>query len=399
MGIEEIRTDLCFRLRVRQAEIQQAVITRVYAVSDPKETADPEYLGGLKAAVSAALDYGVAALERSEDRALPTPTALLSQARLAARNRVSLDTVLRRYLAGHTLLGDFIFEEAEGAGVSATELKRLLRAQAALLDRLLATIAEEYERESGRPSSNEERRAEQIERLLAGEQIEPVGLAYDFKAWHLGVVALGAAATDAIGALAASVDCRLLEVRREGRALWAWFGSRRRLDPCALAGRADRDLPAGVSLAFGEPGKGVEGWRLTHRQAEAALPIVLSGGDVSVRYADVALLASMLNDDLLVTSLRELFLAPLARERDGGVVARDTLRAYFAAERNVSSAAAALGVSRQAVGRRLRAIEERIERPLNSCAAELEAALRLEETDPVPSLAPCGSSGVVTSPI
>jgi len=331
--------------------------------------------------VPAALDYGIAALEPNADGAPRIPTALLSQARLAARNRVSLDTVLRRYLAGYILLGDFILDEAERAGISGGDLQLLLRTQATLLDHLLADIAEEYERESERPSSTEERRAEQIERLLAGEQLDATGLSYDFGGWHLGIVASGAVAPEAVARLAGTVDCRLLTVRRDGRALWAWLGSRRRIEPDQLGDRAALELPAEVGLAIGEPGKGMAGWRLTHRQAKAALPIAFSGREGLVRYSDVALVASMMSDDLLVTSLRDLFLAPLAEERDGGAVARETLRAYFAAERNVSSAAAILGVSRQAVGRRLRAVEDRIGRSLSSCAAEVEAALKLEEDD------------------
>jgi hypothetical protein len=35
--------------------------------------------------------------------------------RLAARKGVRLDTVLRRYLAGYTLFGDFLIEETEAA--------------------------------------------------------------------------------------------------------------------------------------------------------------------------------------------------------------------------------------------------------------------------------------------
>ncbi len=58
---------------------------------------------------------------------------------------------------------------------------------------------------------------------------------------------------------------------------------------------------------------------------------------------------------------------------------RQTLRAYFAAERNASSTAAALGVSRQTVINRLRVVEERLGRSLGSCAVEVEAALRLED--------------------
>jgi DNA-binding PucR family transcriptional regulator len=97
-----------------------------------------------------------------------------------------------------------------------------------------------------------------------------------------------------------------------------------------------------------------------------------------VRYREVALLAAALRDDVLSSSLNEIYLAPLAQERDGGATLRQTLRAYFAAERNVSSAAARLEVSRKTVRSRLRAIEQRVGRSLDACAAEMEIALRLQ---------------------
>jgi DNA-binding PucR family transcriptional regulator len=85
----------------------------------------------------------------------------------------------------------------------------------------------------------------------------------------------------------------------------------------------------------------------------------------------------MLSDDLLATSLRELFLAPLEQERDGGRVLLETLRIYFSADRKVSSAAAALGVTRRTVANRLRTVETRLGCSLRSVAAEMEAALQL----------------------
>jgi DNA-binding PucR family transcriptional regulator len=91
------------------------------------------------------------------------------------------------------------------------------------------------------------------------------------------------------------------------------------------------------------------------------------------------LLAAVGRDELLAGSLRQLYLAPLEQTRDGGRVARRTLRAYFRAERNVSSTAAALGVDRRTVTNRLRAIEELLGRPLGSAATDLEIALRLED--------------------
>jgi DNA-binding PucR family transcriptional regulator len=100
-----------------------------------------------------------------------------------------------------------------------------------------------------------------------------------------------------------------------------------------------------------------------------------------VRYADVALLASLLGDDVAATSLQAIYLAPLQVERDGGAVARQTLRAYFAANRNVSATAARLGVKRHTVTNRLRSVESAVGRPLEACASELEAALEIEELE------------------
>ncbi|HEY5942031.1 MAG TPA: helix-turn-helix domain-containing protein [Solirubrobacterales bacterium] len=363
----------------------------MFAVSEPGAESNPEYAHGLRASVSAALEHGLSALGRSEQRAPAIPAVLLAQARLAARNGISLDTVLRRYLAGYTLLSDFLLQEAEKSdSLKGTDLQRLLRAQAALFDRLLAAVSEEYAREEqSQLGSTDQHRADRIRRLLDGDLIDTSDFAYGFDAHHLGVIATGPEAETAIRDLAGTFESRLLLVRREEGSAWGWFGSRDRLDPAALEACA---RPAQVTIASGEPAHGLSGWRLTHRQARAALPLALRGPNRFVRYSDVALLASMLRDDLLVTSLREIYLEPLEQERDGGEIARETLRAYFSADRNVSSAAAMLGVSRQAVGRRLRSIEERLGRPLNGCAGEMEAALRLEGSIDVLDLA--GSSEV-----
>jgi DNA-binding PucR family transcriptional regulator len=134
-----------------------------------------------------------------------------------------------------------------------------------------------------------------------------------------------------------------------------------------------------TALAVGEPAAGVDGWRYSHRQAAAALPVARAGPRRHLRYANVALLTSALRDELLTATLRRRYIEPLADERGGGEVLLATLRAYFAAERNVSSAAAALGVSRPTVRSRLATIEQRIGDPPEACGAELEIALRLEQ--------------------
>ncbi len=372
---------LADRLRERRAEIEQAILDRAYGVSDPGDAADPEYVHGLRAAIGAAIDYGLAGLEIPGGKAPQTPPILLVQARMAARNEVSLDTVLRRYFAGYALFGDFVLEEAQVEGnLRDASLKRLLRAQATLFDRLLAAVSEEHGREGDeRLDTAEERRAELVARLLAAEQLDAAELAYDLDASHLGLVAKGPGAPEAVRELATTLDRRQLILRRPEGTIWAWLGGRRPLEPATLERLAPSILPPALLLATGEPGHGPAGWRLTHRQARAALSIAVHRPEPFTRYADIALPASMLQDDLLVESLRWLYLAPLSRQPDGGVALRHTLRAYFTAGRNVSSAAAALGVSRQTTAKRLRSAEELVGRSLAICASEMEAALRLEE--------------------
>ena len=90
-------------------------------------------------------------------------------------------------------------------------------------------------------------------------------------------------------------------------------------------------------------------------------------------------MASILRDDLGTTSLRQLYLEPLEGMRDGGKVARETLRAYFTTERNISSTAVLLGVDRRTVTNRIRAVEDLFGRPIRDFATDLEIALRVAD--------------------
>lgn len=379
------RNELSARLRSRHEEIEEAMFNRVRSIADPALVADPFYIQGLKSAVAAALDFALSKLERGSDAPdLPVPVALLSQARLAARNDIGLDTVLRRYLAGHTLLEDFLIEEAENVGVSldSTALKSLLRIQASALDSLISAVTEEYNRDATPVSGGEGRRAERIQRLLAGELVDVAELSYPFQGWHLGLLVSGEDLGNAVERIARELDARPLILGRPEGLLWVWFGARSRHESKELSRLAALRLPSSSRVAIGEPGEGLAGWRLTHRQARAAYPIARRDLDRPIlRYVDVSLLALVLQDDLAMTSLRQLYLSVLEGGRDRGAVLRETLRAYFAADHQVSSTAAALGVTRQTVTNRLNDVAARVGRPLASCAVELEVTLRLYDLD------------------
>jgi sugar diacid utilization regulator len=252
---------------------------------------------------------------------------------------------------------------------------------ATLGDRLLAAVSEEHARETqSRPGSRAERQREVVKRLLAGELVDHSELEYDLDGQHLALLVKGEGVEELMRKVANTLDRRLLAVSREEEPKWAcWLGGRREL-PVEEALRAlSEAIPEDVFVAVGEPARKLAGWRFSHFQAKAALPIAERRGQPVLRYADVAVLAAIDRDDLAVNSLRQLYLAPLERARDGGKVARKTLRAYFEAERNVSSTAAALGVDRRTVRNRIHTIEELLGYPLQGSLADLEIALRLDE--------------------
>jgi hypothetical protein len=373
-GPEEVRV----RLDARREELQQTILIRVRSLADPGPTMDPAYLDGLRDAVTAAIDFGLEAVQRAEVPALGLPPPVLSQARLAARVGVSLDTILRRYFSGQAVLGDFIIEEAEHVGMSARDLRSVLRAVTTRFESLVAAVTEEHRRESSAVMrSVGERRADRVERLLAAELTDAADLGYDFHAHHLALVGGSADLEAPLRVLAARLDRRLLVVRRETHLTWAWLGGSRPINLDAVSKHLAEAFAGSGPLAWGEPGESLCGWRLSHQQALAAMRIARLDGSL-VRYRDSVVIASLLADDLARSSLQELFLTPLERSRDRGELAKKTLRAYFAAERNASSAAMALGVSRQTVTKRLRVIEELLGRPVGLRNMELEAVLRLD---------------------
>jgi hypothetical protein len=393
----EIRAAVMFmRLRGRQPEMETAVFQRVRSLSPSTLDNDTEYTVGLREAVAAVLDWGLAWLERGEEPSGQIPSTALGQARLAARRGTSLDTIVLRLIAGHRLLACFVRDEADDSGVSSHSRARrtLLNTQDALLERLMVTIVEEYKRELVRAGeSSEQRRKESIQRLLAGEPLDTADLSYDFDGWHLGIIGVSARAREAVQEVARGVRRPLLTVCCGERAVWAWLGGTRPLAADEVARQLLSDQYSDVSLAVGEPAEGLAGWRRTHEEAQAALRVATRRPQRVTRCADVPLEAALLRDEATAGSLVASYLMPLDGLRMGRQVARETLHAYFACERNAASTAHRLGLqSRHTVTNRLRKIEQALGRSLHRSLPELEIALRLDaysegpEMDPSPAV-------------
>jgi hypothetical protein len=380
-------TDLTARLRGRLPEIEEACLREAYAIADPSAVVGSSYREGLQAAISAALQYALASIDAPPDAPeAPVPSPVLAQARAAAHAHVGLDTVIRRCFAGDALLRDCLTEEADEIGLDRAIVVRLHDSQKRAFDRLLEAVGLEYRRTTELPVAPAARQAKRIGQLLAGEMVRLAEIPYDFDAHHIGLIIGGPAKAEAIRSLAQALGRQILVVPAGTNELWAWLGGRKPLDAQRVRRVANaRTWPTDVSVGIGESTYGLSGWRRTHQQARAASEIAKRSSRSVRRYADIAVLAALAHDDLLVSSLNELYLAPLDNQRDRGEILRETLRAYFAAQRNVSSAAEALDVKRHTVTNRLRAVEEILGQTLTDCATTLDLALCLEELSNTPT--------------
>jgi len=350
---------------------------RVSAISEATDNSYPPQLVSLRSAVRAALDYGIAVIEGATDP--PVPVELLVRARLSARSGVPLETVLRCYFAGYVVLEQVMWEEIVGDRPPARAyLQRLARVKAVSFERLVAAVSQEYRQElTARPGpSVDRRRIRQIRGLLAGELVEPFEAPYDLDQSHIGLIAEGPGALAALKRLAQEMNRSLLTAIDEGT-IWAWLGARGDCnDPPRFEPNAANRWPEGLALAVGEPGNGLTAWRRSHLQAKAVLPLARTSTRGPVRYREVALAATALQNDLLTASLQEMFVLPLEERGDGSALL-ETLDAYLATDANVSSAAASLSLSRQTVSSRLRAIEAILGHSIGKHRAAIEVALEL----------------------
>jgi hypothetical protein len=372
------RTALAASLRARCPALYQTVVTHARQSVDPLVEEDLEYEEAERASVAAVVDYELVALERG-DECEPTPAATLSQARRAARQGVPIDIVLGRHHAAHAKLADIIRDELEHNASDVESAIRLVLGLQAVHARLTTEIVAEYEVEAVRASTPEQQRAERIQRLLCGASFDTSGLDYDFdRCWHVCIIAVGDDAAQAATATAATLNRQLLPIRRGREIVWAWLGAPRVPDMSDVQRVLLEAETPGIIIAFGEPGSGIDGWRLTHRQAQAALRVALAERKALTRYSDVALIAPWLVDYSLARSFIDIYLSPLNDLAEDGAIARETLREYFKAGHQVVAAAAALRVDRSTLRKRLAAIESRLGYALCTRQAELEVALRLE---------------------
>lgn len=250
-------------------------------------------------------------------------------------------------------------------------------------------------------------RFELVRSLLAGADPDARELAlalggYPLPATHTAVVvrATGVEATALLEptahAFATAVGGRALHVEPGGSELWLWLSGRAEATSGVGSGagsgagsgvESDVEVPAGVLVAVGGAAEGLDGFRIAHQEAVAAMRLALAQPHPAAvtHYEGVASLTFLAGDPAAAYRFVRRTLAGLA---DAG---RDRLRETVLAvlgSSGIDEAAQWLGVHKNTVRYRVAQAEELLGHPLSARRGDVELALRFLEAFPGGSGAP-----------
>ncbi|WP_273735262.1 PucR family transcriptional regulator [Mycolicibacterium septicum] len=209
---------------------------------------------------------------------------------------------------------------------------------------------------------------------------------YEFDGWHVALIfwgtddssidlsSLAAVAQSWIGSAVGKVP---LLVPVDDGSMWSWFST-----PTPMSIDADVALPrAGVRVAVGEPGVGLDGFRGSHEEARHTRDLVdlLDTDEIVFRHSDLAALALLKSDSALLARFVHRTLGELAAPSSRAQRLRETVRSYLAHGENVRAAAAAMHFHRNTVQTRLDLAAQLRGRPLDQDRLELALAIEIAE--------------------
>lgn len=168
-----------------------------------------------------------------------------------------------------------------------------------------------------------------------------------------------------------------LVVNPGGRDLWCWLGTRSMPDLQRLSACRDWLLELNITVAVGTPSAGLDGFRLSHREAHEAQRIAfLSRVRQSVTlFEDVELLALISVSAEAATRFALRTLGDLGEPGEAAARLRRTLRTLLSTG-SVERAAKALSVHKNTVRYRVSQAEELLGAKAVTSRAEVEVALR-----------------------
>jgi hypothetical protein len=343
----------------------------------------------LEEAVFRATEIGarrlVAAIRSPSEAITATRRSDAVVARIAARNDISLSSVLNGYRVSHATALDHMLEQAAEDGtqteVLVTASQRVFRHMDSVVPMGTRAYIDERRRVHSRPDRS---RLTAVRAVLAGaEDWEGAGLpglasgqpSYPLSGHHVAVVLSASQPAAVLNAVAQAIgSAPLLAVQMPDGGVWMWIACSLCEHDVAEALRCTMRGPVHAGVSGHEPG--VHGFRAAHRKAQLALRIGIQRGSPVTAFSEVALEALAFGGEQLARQFVAAEMGGLTQDSRRATTLRQTLGSYFS-RGSAAAAAQDLGVSERTVTYRLRHVEQMLGRPLTARRAELETALRL----------------------
>lgn len=334
-----------------------------------------------------------------DDEEFEAPPVTLEFARRLAQQGVPITALLRAYRIGQAVFQQRVIARIAAQDVTAEQVAGATMALSSLvfsfIDRVSEQVVAAYvlERDTWMRHRNAMRLA-RVQALLDGrscdtEELDTV-IGFSSARPMVGVVVWCGRETaepDRLGRLERHLD-RLasclgtgprsaLSVAPDDSTLWAWIPCRA-VDLASVTARMD-DAPGGVRATVGDPGAGLDGFRVSHRQARQAQTIALAAGP---GHALPLLTSSQLGPLALVSAeVRDLrtwvgsVLGGLAADDENCARMRETVWSYLSSGSSLNTAAAELHLHKNTIQYRIRKAEETRGRPISEGRIDVEVAL------------------------
>lgn len=356
----------------------------------PELAADAELQRDLRAALRSQLD---AFLDASRLVAVGPAGAPVSKeahglARTVAQRGLELRVLSQLYHAGHRAMLSFatafLHHEDLDADFKLQVLTTMWSQTSELLNAMLDELAVTYSQERERLLQGAfASRVATVRDILDGSgDVDQASarLGYPLRLPHTAVVlwaedpALVTGSLDGIVARIAGPR-RCLSVPSGAHGVWAWIA-----DDTPEAGPPivePRVVPAGVRAAVGGIAPGIDGFRRSHREAQAAQRVAETGRRHAAvtPYPDVEVVAMLSADPPAMRTLVEREIGGLRGEDAASERLRDTIRAVLSCNGNQEAAARRLGIHKNTVRYRIQRAEMILGVDLMAHRQKLELAL------------------------
>jgi hypothetical protein len=398
-AVQRELSDVCAAVGARQIELTQE-IWRGITASVPELRGDDTLEKLLSSSVAENVMTVLHALEHGTViENVDAPVAAHEYARRLAQREVSINALARTYRIGHaqflaTCVEEVAARSYDGA-VTTTVIARIVAVSFDYIDRVVEQVITTYQRERDQwLLTRAAAYAARVRALLVDDpadiDVAESALGYRLRRKHLGVVAWlsgepgemhGLTRLEQVAAQAAralEARGRPLFVPRDEALAWIWL-------PLASDAEISREMlevafddgVGSVRVAAGEPAVGLDGFRLTHDQAQSTygLALAASPGARVTTFTEVGALALICADRDAARRWVTATLNDLAIDDEPNARLRETLLTYLTTG-SYTVTAKRMMLHKNTAQYRVGKAEEALGAPIGERRADVELALR-----------------------